>query len=476
MTGRLSFAAAVSLLTAACAVGPDYEAPPEVSVPGGYARATPAVVTDPVQLGWWRLFRDPLLDELVERAARANLDLEVAAARIQEARALRRSAALDLAPVAEGRAGYTRQVLPRTTFEDADYAFRDREIYSAGFDATWEVDVFGRLRRSHEANDAEVGAATAVRRDILVAVLSEVAGSYFDLRGAQARLEVARRNLENQRRTADLVRSRLQAGRGTELDVARADAQLHVTRATIPVLEAVVARAQHRIAVLLGEPPAALVDRLAGTGGLPDVPARLTIGRPADLLERRPDIRIAERQLHAATARIGVARADYFPRLTLHGSIELNVSRLAKVDDGGAEAFSFGPRLSWAAFDLPHVIARESAAEERARAAAASYRQTVLRALEETEGALVSFTTERDRREALRDAARETERAAGLARGQYQDGATDFLDVLDSERRLLESQDALATSEARTLSNLVRLYEALGGGWELFEPAEEEEP
>lgn len=470
MNARMMIA---SLTLAACAMGPDH-APPEVEVDASFARAGSAAVSiDPTQVRWWTLLRDPVLDDLIERAARSNLDLEVAAARIREARALRASAALDLAPVAPARAGYTRQLVPRTTFEGADYALRDREIYSAGLDATWEVDLFGRLRRSLEANDAELGAADAVRRDVLVAVLSEVARSYLDLRGAQAQLDVARRNLANQRHTAELVRARLDAGRGTELDVARAEAQVHATRATIPVLEAAVARAIHRIGVLLGESPDAETELLSPKRALPDVPGRISIGKPADLLARRPDIRIAERELHAATARIGVARADYFPRLTLDGSIELNASRLAQVGEGGTEAFAFGPRLSWAALDLPHVIARETAAEARAAAAAARYRRAVLVALEETENALIGFSTERDRRDALRDATRETGRAAELARQRFDAGASDFLSVLDAERRLLEAEDALAGSEARTLGNLVRLYEALGGGWESFEPVAE---
>jgi multidrug efflux system outer membrane protein len=470
---RSLIAAVLASSAAACAVGPDYEQP-EVVVPAEFASiSTSTIVQDAVHVTWWRLFDDPVLEDLIARAAASNLDLEVASARLREARALRWSSTLDLGPVAQASAGYTRTVLPQTTFQGASYDIRDREIYDAGFDATWELDVFGRLRRALEANDAVVGAALAARRDVTVSVLAEVARNYFDLRGAQAQLEVARRNLDNQRRTADLTLSRLEGGRGTDLDVARAQAQLHATRATLPVLEALVARAAHRIGVLLGDPPSFHVTRLDRPATLPDLPDLLTIGKPADLLARRPDIRIAERQLHSATARIGVARADYFPRLTLHGSIELNAARISAVGHGGAEAFSFGPRLTWAAFDLGHVIARETAAEERAAAAFAQYRRAVLLALEETENSLVGFSAERARRDALRDATRETVRAAALARERFNDGVADFLTVLDAERRLLEAQDALAASEARTLSNLVLVYKALGGGWEPFEPVEE---
>ncbi|MGE0707370.1 MAG: efflux transporter outer membrane subunit [Planctomycetota bacterium] len=469
--------AALAALTTACAIGPDYERP-ELELPDGFARVGSAsAVEGELHLAWWTLFADPTLNELIARAAARNLDVAVAAERLAEARALRRSSALDLGPIAPARAGYKETLLPQTTFQGASYHLRDREIYDAGFDATWELDLFGRLRRSLEANAAVVGAAQAARRDVLVSVLAEVARGYFELRGAQARLAVARENLENQRRTAALTTARQGGGRGTQLDVSRAESQLHATRAALPGLAAEVARAGHRIAVLLGELPAAEAARLEGGAALPALPARLAIGRPGELLQRRPDVRVAERELHAATARIGVARADYLPRLTLQGSIELNAARIAAVGEGGAEAFSFGPRLTWAAFDLGHVMAREEAAEAKARAALASYRRAVLLALQETEDALVSYGAERARLDALRESVRQSALAAGLARQRYEDGLTDLLTVLDAERRLLEGQDALAGSEARARAALVLVYKALGGGWEPFEPQEDgEEP
>ena len=469
-----SMLVAALLALAGCAIGPDYVEPETKVAPEFANAASVASTTTPVDVTWWRGFGDPLLEELIQRAAVTNLDLQVAAARIRESRALRQTAILNMAPIVPANADYTRSLLGGPTLPGFGYQAREREWYEASFDATWELDLYGRLRRALESNTALVGAAEASHRDVLVTLLAEVARNYLELRGTQNELAVALRNADNQRKTADLTISRLTGGKGTDFDVARAEGQFHSTKSTIPILEASIKRTIHRIGVLLGEDPNALVASLAPPRPLPEPPGIITLGHPEDLLRRRPDIRIAEQELHAATARIGVAKADLFPRLTFQGSVGLQVARLSKVGDAGQEMWSFGPQLSWAAFDLGRVFASIAAADEQAKAAAARFQQTVLLALEETESALVTYDSERARREELREATTQSEKAAKLARQRYDDGVTDFLTVLDADRRVLEAQDALAGSETRTATALVAIYKALGGGWEAFEPKSED--
>lgn len=457
---------------AGCAVGPDYERP-GVKVPGTFGSdSRPGFARDAVEASWWHGLGDPLLEELIGRAAVSNLDLQVAASRIRQARALRTRSMLELAPIVHGRADYTREELGQPVLPRFGYPDRNFEFYEGAFDATWELDVFGRLRRAVEANGAEIEAAESARRDVLVTLCAEVARSYVELRGAQSELDVARRNAETQRKTADLAIARVKGGRGTDFDVARAEAQYHTTRATIPGLEARIAQSIHRVGVLLGEQPTVLFERLAPTKSLPETPARIAIGDPASLLQRRPDVRQAEALLHASMARIGVAKADLFPRLSLNGSLGLQVHRLSKVGDPGQEIWSFGPHLSWAAFDIGRVLASVEAADEEAKQAGFRFQETVLVALVETENALVSFDSARARRDALRDATKESERAAALARQRFEDGVTDFLSVLEAELRLLEAQQALAASETGTATSLVSLYKVLAGGWQTFETDE----
>jgi multidrug efflux system outer membrane protein len=343
---------------------------------------------------------------------------------------------------------------------------REIDLYSAGFDATWELDIFGRVRRGVESNDAEIERAVAERRDLLVIVSAEVARTYVELRGTQGRLAVARRNAQNQRDTLEVVDSRVRGGTANELDLARARAQLASTVAQIPGLEATAARAIHRLGVLVGEPPTALVRELSAPRPIPTLPPVLQIGDPGALVQRRADIRAADHALHAATARVGVAKADFFPRVSFNGRVALEANVLKDLGKAGNESYAFGPSISWAAFDMGRVNAYYQAAGARAEAAHARYRQTVLLALEDVESSLVTFGRERTRRELLREAASANETAAELARERYRNGLADFLTVLDAERRVLESDDQLAEGETRTASALVAVYKALGGGWQ----------
>ena len=343
------------------------------------------------------------------------------------------------------------------------------KLYNVGFDAQWELDLFGRVRRSVEASTDEVEIQEATLRDLSVSLIAEVARNYFELRGLQNQLAVAKKNTDNQIKTLEITQIRLDAGRGTELDTSRELAQLESTRALIPPLEAGIYRAIHRLSVLTGQLPDSLTQTLSQAAPLPHIPETIQIGNPAELLRRRPDIRIAERSLAAATASIGVATADLFPRVTFVGTVALEASMLSSVGAKGSDAYNLGPRISWAALDLGHVYARIKAANANAESSLAQYQQTVLTALEETENALENYNRERARQALLASAAQASIKADELAHLRFNEGVSDFLTVLDTELRLLQDQDNLAQSETATATALTSVYKALGGGWEVSE-------
>jgi multidrug efflux system outer membrane protein len=342
---------------------------------------------------------------------------------------------------------------------------RGTEFYDAGFDAFWELDFFGRVRRGIEAADAELGAVIASEHDVQVIVSAEVTRTYFELRGLQQQLDVARRNVKNQQSTLDLANARLEAGSGTEFDTARASAQLSTTRGTLLPLEAAVARSIHRLSVLTGREPGALRAELTPSRNLPALPGIVPVGDPAGMLRRRPDIRVAERQLAGATAGIGIAVADLFPRVTFTGSVGYVSATSGNLGDDGTDAYVLAPGISWAIFDLGHVQARIAASKARQQGALLNYEKTVLNALEETENSLVTHARARDRLVHDEAALRASTTAADLARVRYENGASDFLQVLDAERTLLESEDRLARSRTEAATSLIAVYKALGGGW-----------
>lgn len=462
-------AGAIVLLTSfvnGCAVGPDYQVP-AAHAPANFAEAARTEFSDRgVELKWWKTFGDAQLISLVEQVLARNYDLQVAQANLREARALYLESGLDLAPAITSHANYTESKRSMASMNNRSFVPRELKLYSVGFDAFWEADFFGRVRRSVEASSDEVDAQEASLRDISVSLIAEVARNYFELRGLQLQLQVAEQNAETQAQTLEITRVKAENGRGTRLDVARAQAQLDGTRASIPSLLARIKRAIHRLSVLGGQMPDAMSAQLSPSAPLPKDSGSVAIGRPADLLRRRPDIRMAERELAAATARIGVATADLFPRVTLVGNISLEAMTLSGIGAVGSEAYSIGPRISWPALDLGRIYARIKAADARAEASLARYEQTVLNALEETENALVAFSEERKRRNLLASAASASEEAHRLATLRYREGVADFLTVLDSEARLHQDQALLAQSETATATALVAVYKALGGGWE----------
>jgi len=457
---------AVVLLDAGCAVGPNYQ-PPKLPAPAQFnGGAQTNFSTNAPVAAWWRGFHDPELTQLVDRASASNLDLRIATANLLEARALRLGAKADFLPTPEGAASYSNTTYSTAELFDAPGATRRQELYDAGFDATWELDIFGRVRRAYQASTASMEVAAAARRDVQISLVSEVARNYFELRGDQNELAVLRRNAGNQRQTLEITQARLDAGAATELDTARARAELNNTLAQIPPMESAVAHATHRLGVLTAQPPEALVNELSAPRPLPALPALVAIGNPGDLLRRRPDIRAAERNLAAATARIGISVADLFPRVTFNGAIGLDANTFSGLGKAGSDTHSFGPSITWAALDYLHVRARINAAGAEADVQLAQYQKIVLISLEETENALVDFGRARARLEFLAESVKASQTASELARSRYENGASDFLTVLDAERVLLESQDQLAQTETRAATALVAVYKALGGGWE----------
>ena len=457
---RLAYVSPLALLLAACAVGPNYRAPE--TAPAEFKSANAAGVAEqPFEAKWWGQFGDPVLDDLVARALSGDFDLKIAAARVAEARAQLGAAKRTRWPDVTLDAAHSESKGQQPAFGDERLDIKSNEV---GFATLWELDLFGRVRRGVEAAGAEAGAAGARLRDAQVLVAAEVARNYLELRGAQKRLAVARANLEYQRETLDLTKTRFGLGRGTQLDVSSAQARFSATEAEIPAFVAAESVAANRLAVLVGVRPGELTDELAPREMAPHL-TTLAVGAPEDLLKRRPDIRAAERELAAATARIGVAKADLFPRLSLSGFIGFIAGDASDLGESQTHAWSLTPAFTWAGFGSGGR-ARVAAAEARTDAAFAAYEGTVLRALEETESAFAVYGAQRQRLSALIEQAAASREAAELARVRYREGAVDFLRLLDAERTLLQAEDALAGGETDLNTSVVLIYKALGGGWE----------
>ena len=468
-TARAALAIAIASILAACAVGPDYRRPEPPNVDAFVGVEGAQFNSAEVEREFWTQFGDPQLNDLIEEALSANHDVRIAMARLREARALRGEARLDLAPTVTEQASHVdaRASERQVPFTGVD---RDQDYYQTSFDAFWELDFFGRARRGVEAASAEVQAAEADLYGTQVIVTAEVARNYFELRGAQTRLEVARRNAENQRESLRLTTTRLEAGRGTQLDVSRAQAQLEATLGSIPDLEAEVNQAMLRLAVLTGREPQALTPELQTAKDLPALPRTHSIGTPETLLRRRPDVVAAERQLAASTARIGIAVADLFPRISFVGSWGFDAVDSSDLGNSSSETYAFGPSIRWAAFDLGRVRQRIKQREAASEAALARYEQTVLRALEETDVSLTNYAKSLVKHQHLHASAEASLEAARIARVRFENGAADFLTVLDAERSALQAEDALAQSETQTATALLAMYKALGGGFRPISP------
>lgn len=489
--GRLLAGAAAAGFVGGCtALLPSYEEP-KPDAPAGFLNASVKGDADPGLAEWWRLFGDKKLVSLVERGQVSNLDLREAAARIEEARAQRGVAVSGLFPTVDSNFNFSRRKFSTNAFaigpggpgggavgggtgggSPQGFGLSTFNIYQAGFDSTWEIDLFGGLTRAVEAAGADIDAAIESARDVQTSLSAEIGRRYFELLSVRDRLEIAKRNIAAQEEVAEITRAKYAGGLVSGLDASQAEAQLARTRAVLPALETGSATASYRLAVLLGLPPGSLDTELAPLKELAEPPPAVPAGLPSELLRRRPDIRRAERELAASVARVGVAYSDFFPKLSFTGSIGYAAERWGSLDEGTSQFWSVVPGFRWPVFDAGRIASNVLVQEARAEAAAVAYSRTVLNALEEVEGSLVAYNNERKRREALAGAVQETKETVTLSSELYRQGLVDFVRVLDAQRFLFEAEDALAESEREVRTKLITLFKALGGGWEV--PKEEE--
>jgi NodT family efflux transporter outer membrane factor (OMF) lipoprotein len=471
-----SLAVAFLVSVGGCAVGPDYH-PPAVPSPAAWISPRTNGLTDQASPAetWWRSFNDAELDSLIQRAAQSNPDLRVAEARLRQARAIRQLSAADFWPGvdATGSAARAKQsqhqpligALPLPPNFPFEYS-----VYQAGFDASWEIDLFGAKRRAREAATAEWEGASEARNDRMVSLLAEVARDYVELRGSQLRLQIAQRNRKLQAEAEELARARLQTGVASELEVTRAAALLADVQAAIPPLETAVRGSMYGLAFLLGKEPGALVDELSPAQPIPPAPPEVPIGLPSALLSRRPDVRTAERQLAAETARVGLAKSDWFPKLSLTGDAGVESVSVGTWFEPGSQFWSLGPTVQWRALDFGRVRSEVRAQTAVQEAALATYEKAVLNSLQEAENAVVAYAQEQNRCRALAEAVAQNRRSVGMANALYAQGRVAYLDVLDAERSLYQSEDESAVSNQAVSLDLIVLYKALGGGWETSPP------
>jgi len=468
--GVLLPAALVLFIFAGCAVvGPDYVKP---DTPMPEAWHTPAKnnlagehIDKKALADWWTILDDPVLTNLVESAVAGNLDLKEARARVREARARRGISDAGRFPTID-TSGSAK--LNRSSEETGSGS--ERKLYAAGFDAAWELDVFGGKKRAVEAAGAELQASQEDLRDVIVSLLAEVALNYVELRSFQTRLSFAEANLDALKETYNITRWRRQAGLTTQLDVEQAKYSLEQTRAQIPALQTGLEQAKNRLAVLIGQHPGSLRNALAERKAIPVTPLEVAVGVPADILRQRPDVRRAERRLAAQTAQIGVATADLYPRFSLLGSIGLEALSPGNLFLTSSRTHGIGATVAWPLFDAGAIrsnIEVQTALQEQALI---RYEAAVLTALEDVENALVAYAKEQRRRQSLTEATEAARRAVDLAQKQYTSGLIEFGNVLIAQRSLLSLEDQLAVSEGEVTSNLIALYKSLGGGWKSLIP------
>lgn len=456
-------------------VGPNY-VKPDIQTPDAWYTAISQQLAQGSESSlqtWWRVFDDPTLDDLIERARKSNLDLQLAVARMREARARLAIATGEKLPTVNASAEYSRseqsddgpleQVAPPGGFEA-------QSLYDLGVDASWEIDVFGRIRRSIEAAGAQYQASIEEERDVMVTLFAEVAIAYVDVRALDQRIDYANANIEIQKTALELAQDRYESGITSELDVAQARSNLANTQAAIPALEISKNQALNRLALLLGQDAGSLQTELGKPKPIPTPRDSIGIGVPANVLRQRPDIRRAERQLATQTALIGVATADLYPSFALSGSIGLQSRQPSNLFDSSSKIASVGIPIQWTLFDGGRIRSNITVQEELTQQELLRYKNSVLRALEEVENAVVAYNQNQVRRERLHEAVGATVEAVELVTVQYNVGLTNFNNVLTTQRALFQQQDQMVSSEAQVVLNLIALYKALGGGWD-FEAA-----
>ncbi|MBW2599060.1 MAG: efflux transporter outer membrane subunit [Deltaproteobacteria bacterium] len=450
----------IVMLTGCATVGPDYVVPDISSPAAWHSQLKNGIVGDEMEPGalarWWTTLGDPVLSGLIDRAVAGNLDVRKARARVCAARARRGLSKTDMFPTLEASG----------SIKKSRNNEQERKLYSTGFDAGWELDLFGGTRRSVEAAEAALQASGEDLRNVLVSLTAEVALNYVEFRMYQAQLATTGENLKLQQETYELTRWRYEAGLDDELAFQQARYNMESTRSEIPALRSSLEESKNRIAVLLGKQPGILHKELETKASIPVIPPEIAVGIPADILRRRPDVRKAERELAAQTARIGAATADLYPKFRLAGSIGLESGTSSDLFKTASKFWSIGPSISWNIFDAGAIhrnIEVQSALQEQYLNA---YKAAVLNALEEVENALVAYAEEQNRRNSLNEAVQAAKRAVELSRIKYQSGMIDFARLLDAQRSLLSYQNQLVRSDGSVASNLIRLYKVLGGGWE----------
>ncbi|RZF25775.1 efflux transporter outer membrane subunit [Paraburkholderia sp. UYCP14C] len=481
---------------AGCTVGPNFEPPksptPEVFNRTQTAQAPSKAVEGQFGPEWWTMFNDPVLNGLEKQLADANLDVAAASARLLQSRAERRVAGAAEYPTLDGAASYYRergsengilsllgvtptQSQPQSASGSAPLGVAAMpgskgspayNLYQAGFDASWEVDIWGHVRRTVEAATALSEASYEDRNAVLLSARAELARDYIELRSTQELLQIAHQNLDIANDALKLTRVRAHEGVTTDLDVSNASALVENIESLIPTLESRTETTINAIGLLLGEEPGALRQTLAATQEVPALPAQVPIGFPSELVQRRPDIRKAEAELHAATASIGVAKADFYPRIMLNGSAGFQSLQLSSLASWASGQFVVGPSITFPIFEGGRLKGTLQLREAQQQEAAIAYKETVLRAWQEVDDALVTYDAEQRRRDRLVQAVTMNQRALAVSQQRYKAGALDYLDVLNVQRQLLEAQSNLEQSRATAATNLITLCKALGGGWE----------
>ncbi|CAI8898263.1 outer membrane protein, multidrug efflux system [Pseudomonas sp. IT-P12] len=471
----LALSALLVMSLSACTVGPDFQKPhpqqiAEWSKPPSTAESQ--AVAQTMDERWWEVFRDAKLSALMQRALTDNLDLKRASSRLQQSRAVRQVVTAERYPNTAATAGYGRkrnsgEGLSDPSGKQGNSAFN---LWDAGFSASWELDFWGRVRRETEAADATLEIAENDQRGVLLSVQAETAQDYIQLRGVQSTRAVTEQNLDVARHSLKLSRLRLAEGVATDLDVAEAAAQVAAIESRLPALEQRQAQLINALSLLMGEPPQALQAELSADAPIPQTPRQVAIGLPSQLAERRPDIRQAEARLHATTANIGVAKGDFYPRITLSGNIGSQAMQLSDFGSWGSRAFSIGPQLSLPLFDGGRLRGVLDLREAQQQEAAIAYQQTVLQAWHEIDDQLTAYNASQLRRDSLAEAVRQNQIALQTAKQQYVEGVVDFVNVLTVQADLLATQQQWVESSTGVSLAMIGLYKALGGGWESVYP------
>ncbi len=452
------------LLNGCLSVGPDYEEP-QMEIPDAWHQAMQEDVSSEKQdlQTWWTVFGDETLNSLITRSATNNLNLRTASARIEQAAALRGVSASQYFP--DIVAGGAASAVKTSTANTPAGSSRKNELYQAGLTMAWELDLWGRVRRSVESADASLQSSVENYRDIKVILFADIAVNYINVRTLQERIDFAANNLKAQKETLELTQNRYDAGLVPALDVSQAALNTSRTESVIPPLKQGLVEAINRLSVLTGNMPYALEQELTVTKSIPAATIKVVTGLPAELLRQRPDIRRAERDLAAQNALIGATQAELYPTLTLPGTLSLETGS-GNLFDSDNLAYSFGPQLRWNIFNGRRIRSQVDAERAGTKAALLTYEQTILLALEEVEDTMAAYANEQDRITALESAEASAKKSVELVSELYRSGLTDFQNVLNMEQALLSQQDQLATSRGTISANLVAIYKALGGGWD----------